>query len=103
MNRLVAAVSSAASVGALLIVPSPPAQAAAGEVVVFSTEFQRLDTYRNPEGCNKLPVAAHVLLNQSSSEVVVHADPFCLTPGVPVEPGFGSHVPAGSGAFSVNR
>ncbi|MFI5560240.1 hypothetical protein ACIA2T_13265 [Amycolatopsis japonica] len=103
MNRLVAAMSSAASVGALLIVPSPPAQAAAGEVVVFSTEFQRLDTYRNPEGCNKLPIAAHVLLNLSSAEVVVHSDPLCLTPGMPVNPGFGSHVTPGSGSFSVNR
>ncbi|OLZ58482.1 hypothetical protein [Amycolatopsis keratiniphila] len=103
MNRLVAAVLSAASVGALLIVPSPPALAAAGEVVVFSTEFQRLDNYRNPEGCNKLPVAAHVLLNLSSSEVVVHADPLCLTPGMVVGQGFGSHVTPGSGSFSVNR
>ncbi|MFI7120415.1 hypothetical protein [Amycolatopsis sp. NPDC049868] len=103
MNRLVAAVLSAASVGALLIVPSPPALAAAGNVVVFSTEFQRVDTYRNPEGCNKLPIAAHVLVNQSSSEVVVHADPFCVTPGLVVGQGFGSHVAAGSGSFSVTR
>ncbi|MEU9686110.1 hypothetical protein [Amycolatopsis japonica] len=103
MNRFFAAVSSAAAVGALLIVPSPPAQAVAGEVVVFSTEFERLDTYRNPEGCNKLPIAAHVLVNLSSSEVVIHADPLCLTPGLPVAPGFGSHVAPGSGSFSVNR
>jgi len=103
MNRLVAAIVSAASVGALLIVPSPPAQAAAGNVVVFSTEFERLETYRNPEGCNKLPIAAHVLVNLSSSEVVVHGDPFCLTPGFTVNQGFGSHVAPGSGSFSVNR
>ncbi|MFD5247883.1 hypothetical protein ACFWIW_25320 [Amycolatopsis sp. NPDC058340] len=103
MKRLVAAVLSAASVGALLIVPSPPAQAAAGNVVVFSTEFERLDTYRNPEGCNKLPIAAHVLVNLSSAEVVVHGDPFCLTPGLTVNQGFGSHVAPGSGSFSVNR
>ncbi|WP_370310905.1 hypothetical protein [Amycolatopsis sp. WAC 01376] len=92
---------SAASAGALLILPSPPAEAAAGSVVVFSTEFQRLDTFRNPEGCNKLPIAAHVLTNQTSSEVVVHGDPFCLTPGLTVNPGYGSHVAAGSGSFSV--
>ncbi|UMO99918.1 hypothetical protein [Amycolatopsis sp. EV170708-02-1] len=103
MKRFVAAVLSAASVGALLIVSSPPAQAAAGNVVVFSTEFQRLDTYRNPEGCTKLPIAAHVLVNLSSSEVVVHPDPLCLTPGMRVEQGFGSHVMPGSGSFSVNR
>ncbi|MFI9450005.1 hypothetical protein [Amycolatopsis sp. NPDC052450] len=102
MNRLVIAALSAASVGALLIVPSPPAEAAAGNVVVFSTEFQRLDTFRNPEGCNKLPVAAHVLANLSSSDLVIHGDPFCLTPGLTVRAGYGSHVAAGSGSFSVS-
>ncbi|MFJ8912946.1 hypothetical protein [Amycolatopsis sp. NPDC102389] len=102
MNRLVIAALSAAAAGALLVVPSPPAEAAAGSVVVFSTEFQRLDTYRNPEGCHKLPIAAHVLINQTSSGVVVHGDPFCLTPGLTVNPGYGSHVQPGSGSFSVS-
>ncbi|WP_340688030.1 hypothetical protein LCL61_18770 [Amycolatopsis coloradensis] len=102
MNRLVIAALSAASAGALMIVASPPAQAAAGEVVVFSTEFQRLDTYRNPEGCHKLPIAAHVLANRTSAEVVIHGDPLCLTPGMRVQAGFGSHVPSGTGSFSVS-
>ncbi|WP_410585785.1 hypothetical protein [Amycolatopsis sp. lyj-108] len=102
MNRLVIAALSAASAGALLILPSPPAEAAAGSVVVFSTEFQRLDTFRNPEGCNKLPIAAHVLANLSSSDLVIHGDPLCLTPGLTVRAGYGSHVAAGSGSFSVS-
>ncbi|RSN54597.1 hypothetical protein DMH01_36035 [Amycolatopsis sp. WAC 04182] len=101
MNRLAIAALSAASACALLIVASPAAQAAAGEVVVFSTEFQRLDTYRNPEGCHKLPIAAHVLANLTSAEVVVYGDPLCLMPGVRVPAGFGSHVPPGTGSFSV--
>ncbi|GAB3734753.1 hypothetical protein GCM10027598_60500 [Amycolatopsis oliviviridis] len=103
MNRFVTAILGAASASALLIVSSPPAQAVAGEVVVFSTEFQRVDSYKNPEGCTILPVAAHVLVNQSSSGVVVHGDPLCLTPGVRIEPGYGSHVPPMSGSFSISR
>lgn len=102
MNRLVIAAMSAVSVGALLMVASPPAQAAAGEVVVFSTEFQRLDTYRNPDGCYKLPIAAHVLANLTSAEVGVHGDPLCLTPGMRVPAGYGSHVQPGTGSFSVS-
>lgn len=103
MNRLVIAALSAASAGALLIVSSPPAQAAVGTVVVFSTELQQLETYENPEGCNKLPTAAHVLANLTFSELVVHGDPFCLTPGLTVDAGYGSHVPADSGSFSISR
>ncbi|EME51183.1 hypothetical protein [Amycolatopsis decaplanina] len=103
MNRFVTAVLSAASASMLLLASSPPAQAVAGEVVVFSHELQRLDSYKNPEGCNILPVAAHVLVNQSSSGVVVHGDPLCLTPGVRVEAGYGSHVPPMSGSFSISR
>ncbi|MFC3453797.1 hypothetical protein [Amycolatopsis speibonae] len=103
MNRFVAAAVSAASAGALMIVPNPPAQASAGEVVVFSTEFTQLDTYRNPVGCKKLSITAHVLANQTSSDVVVHGDPLCLTPGLTVRPGYGSHVQPGSGAFSIRR
>lgn len=102
MNRLVIAALSAVPAGALLMVASPPAQAAAGEVVVFSTEFQRLDTYRNPEGCHKLPIAAHVLANLTSAEVVVYGDPLCLSPGMRVQAGYGSHVPPGTGSFSVS-
>jgi hypothetical protein len=103
MNRLVIAALSAASAGALLIASSPPAQAVAGDVVVFSTESQRLETYRNPEGCNKLPPAAHVLVNLSSSDLVIYGDPFCMTPGLTVDAGYGSHVPAGSGSFLIRR
>ncbi|ANN17221.1 hypothetical protein SD37_17275 [Amycolatopsis orientalis] len=103
MNRLVSAALSAVVAAALLIVSSPSAMAAAGNVVVFSTEFERLETYRNPEGCNKLPLSAHVLANLSSSDLVIHGDPLCLTPGLTVSPGYGSHVTPGSGSFSISR
>ncbi|MDI3405566.1 hypothetical protein [Streptomyces cavernicola] len=79
-----------------------PAQAAdAGDVVVFSTEFQPLDTYENPQGCHKLPLAAHTLTNRTDKPVTVHADPFCVTPGLTIMPGYGSHVAPGTGSFSV--
>ncbi|WP_344437808.1 hypothetical protein [Kitasatospora nipponensis] len=84
---------------ALLGLAAPPAQAATGEVVVFSTELQPLDVYRDPVGCVKLPLAAHVLDNQTDRPVQVFADPFCLGPALTVQPGFGSHVPPGSGSF----
>jgi hypothetical protein len=78
------------------------ADPATGAIVVFSTEFTELTVVENPEGCVKLPPEAHVLANQTDQPVQVHADPLCLTPGLTVAPGYGSHVVPGSGSFSVD-
>ncbi|MGP3924270.1 hypothetical protein [Streptomyces sp. 8N616] len=78
-----------------------PAEASTGEVVVFETEINPLTTYENPAGCNKLPLAAHVLINKTDKPVRVYTDPLCLSPSFTVQPGHGSHVTPGSGSFSV--
>lgn len=101
MKRLVTATLSTLAATALLASVNPPAQAAVDRVVVFSTEFTPVKIYKNPKGCNKLPLAAHVLVNLTNTDVVVHADPFCLTPGPVVKEEQGSHVTPDSGAFSV--
>ncbi|GHJ91360.1 MULTISPECIES: hypothetical protein [Streptomyces] len=78
------------------------AQAAAtGDVVVFSTEVQPLDVYRDPAGCRQLPTVAHVLTNQTDRPVRIYGNPFCLGPSVVVQPGYGTHVPGGAGSFSA--
>lgn len=87
--------------GLLMAATTAPAQAATGQVVVFSTEVSPLKTYENPEGCYSFPSFAHVLNNQTDAPVQLHADPFCATPGVTILPGFGMHVPEGYGSFSV--
>ncbi len=97
MKRLAATLAATA----LLALVNTPAQAVTGRVTVFSTEATPLKTYENPKGCNKLPPDAHVLVNLTDSEVVVHGDPLCLTPGLVVKRDYGSHVTPGSGAFSV--
>ncbi|AXB48011.1 hypothetical protein A4R43_40835 [Amycolatopsis albispora] len=78
-----------------------PASAAAGRVVVFELEVIELTVYRNPDGCYKLPLAAHVLINETNDTVRIYGDPFCLTPSLSVAPDYGSHVAPGSGSFSV--
>lgn len=78
-----------------------PASAATGQVTVFETEVQSLTTYDNPDGCYKLPLAAHVLNNQTDEPVRIYGDPFCMGPSLLVEPGHGSHVAPGSGSFSI--
>lgn len=96
--------SALAVAGAALltvVLSGGPASAAAGEVVVFQTEVQPLKVYENPDGCQKLPLTAHVLNNRTDKPVVIHADPFCATPGITVKPGHGAHVAPGSGSFSV--
>ncbi|MGW0610720.1 hypothetical protein [Streptomyces sp. NPDC002788] len=90
--------------GALFAASAATGTAAAaepGEVVVFSTELTPLTVYHDPSGCQKLPLDAHVLTNRTDRPVTVYADPFCLTPGLTVEPGHGSHVAPGSGSFSA--
>ncbi|WP_255949956.1 hypothetical protein [Streptomyces odontomachi] len=87
--------------GLMMGVTATPAQAATGQVVVFSTEVTPLKTYENPEGCYSFPLFAHVLNNQTDATVMIHPDPFCGAPGMVVLPGFGMHVPEGYGSFSV--
>lgn len=90
---ILAAVSAAAA---------QPVTAAAGKVVVFELETVKLTEFADPKpGCYKLPAAAHVLTNMTNAPVKIYADPACLTPGLTVSPGFGSHVAPGSGSFSV--
>ncbi len=101
MKRLVTATLSTLAATALLASVHLPAQAATGRVAVFSTEATPLEIYENPKGCTKLPPEAHVLVNLTDTEVVVHGDPLCLTPGLVVAQDHGSHVAPGSGAFSV--
>ncbi|HET9379538.1 MAG TPA: hypothetical protein VFP69_01740 [Streptomyces sp.] len=72
-----------------------------GDVVVFRTEVSPVSVYEDPHGCHKLPFDAHVLVNRTDRPVTVYGDPFCLTPGLVVQPGHGSHVAPGSGSFSA--
>ncbi|MGV9351925.1 hypothetical protein [Streptomyces misionensis] len=72
----------------------------AEQVVVFSNELTPLTVYSDPHGCQALPAVSHVLVNETSRTVHLHADPFCLTPGIPVRPGYGAHTGQFSGAFS---
>lgn len=102
MRRLVSAIAiPAAGLIAALSVPGTALAAANGEVTVFRTELSPLTVYENPDGCKKLPADGHVLVNQSDKPVTVYGDPFCVTPGLTVQPGHGAHVAPGSGSFSA--
>ncbi|WP_369200356.1 hypothetical protein [Streptomyces sp. PU-14G] len=92
---------AAATAFTALALGSGTASAATGDVTVFETEFQPLTRYENPEGCHKLPPAAHVLTNNTDQPVKIYGDPFCMTPSLTVQPGHGSHVAPGSGSFSA--
>ncbi|MFD3683285.1 hypothetical protein ACFWTE_00500 [Nocardiopsis sp. NPDC058631] len=89
-------------VGGVLL-GAAPAQAATGEVVVFTTEFEDLVRYADPASgsCVRLPATAHVLVNLTDANVRLHADPLCFGPGVTVEPDRGWHAPP-SGLFSFS-
>jgi len=70
------------------------------QVVVFSNELVPLEAYPDPHGCQRLPALTHVLNNETSRNVYLHADAFCQSPGVLVRPGYGSHTTQRSGSFS---
>ncbi|KUO17376.1 hypothetical protein AQJ91_30820 [Streptomyces dysideae] len=71
------------------------------QVVVFSSELLPLQAYPDPRGCQQLPTISHVLYNETSRVVLLHADPYCLTPGIAVQPGYGAHTSQASGSFSI--
>ncbi|GAA1760319.1 hypothetical protein [Streptomonospora arabica] len=99
-------ISAAALSGALVLAMAGTAQAATGRVVVYKSELQALETYDNPPdgACYALPGTAHVLLNQTDSEVTIHATPNCMLPGVAVQPNHGWHAPPSglTGPFSFS-
>ncbi|WP_433869047.1 hypothetical protein [Saccharopolyspora sp. CA-218241] len=99
--RLLPAATALAAGAFAMLVSAGAATASTGEVAVFETELQPLTSYANPTGCHKLPMAAHVLVNQTDQPVRIYGDPFCLTPSLTVQPGHGSHVAPGSGSFSA--
>ncbi|MDT0461867.1 hypothetical protein [Streptomyces gibsoniae] len=70
------------------------------QVVVFSNELVPLTVYPDPHGCRRLPVVSHVLDNETSRTVYLHADSLCLTPGIPIRPGYGMHTQQLFGSFS---
>jgi hypothetical protein len=103
MKKFLAGAAVIAVATTLAVAVPAVAESASGKVIVFSTEVTELTVWEDPAGCVKLPVAAHVLVNQTDKDVKVYGDPFCISPGLTVAPGFGSHVAPGSGAFSVER
>lgn len=92
---------AAAGLLAVLALPGTASAASNGDVTVFRTELSPLTVYENPTGCTKLPADSHVLVNRSDKPVTVYGDPFCLTPGLTVQPDHGAHVAPGSGSFKA--
>jgi hypothetical protein len=95
-----------AILAAFVVAAGAPASAetaeAQGNVTVFSTEFSELTVWENPSGCHQLPFDAHIMVNQTDMPMMIHGDPLCATQGLSVRPGYGSHVPSGTGSFSVD-
>ena len=96
-----------AALSALLVLGSASTALAQGDradsteqVIVFSNELVPLTVYNDPQGCQRLPAISHVLVNETSRTVYLHADPFCLGPSLPIQPGYGAHTGQLSGSFS---
>ena len=101
MKRFLVLISALAMTIPLMISGAGTASASTGRVVVFGTEVEKLSVYENPDGCKKLPATAHVLVNLTDQPVETYGDPLCLTPGLTVQPGYGTHVVPATGSFSA--
>ncbi len=99
MTTLRAMLAAAAATAAFAAVPAP-ADAATGQVVVFSSELVPAATYSDPSGCNVLPPLAHIVVNLTDAPITVYADPLCIFPALVIGPGFGAHVPTLAGSFA---
>lgn len=102
-SALIAALSAGlvlGSAGSALARNALDDSAGTNQVTVFSSELIPLTVYPDPHGCQSLPAISHVLVNETSRTVYLHADPLCLTPGLPIRPGYGAHTGQLSGAFS---
>ncbi|TQF07644.1 hypothetical protein E6W39_29405 [Kitasatospora acidiphila] len=101
------ALSALFAAATLVGMAAAPAQAASGQVVVYSTQLRPLDVYKDPHGCTKLPLDAHVLDNLTDSTITVYTDPYCTFPLTEnaltlgqLKPGHGTHV-SGTGSFKA--
>lgn len=101
MRRFLSLFTAVLAAGFALAIAAAPASAAEGMVTVYESEFTPVVHYSNPQGCHKLPLAAHVLVNETDRNVRTYLDPLCLVPSLTVAPGYGTHVALGTGSFSV--
>ncbi|RKS09722.1 hypothetical protein DFP74_5464 [Nocardiopsis sp. Huas11] len=102
--KLLHAIGSTVTVAAAtVLIGTGPAQAATGEVIVFTTELEELTTYQDPASgsCMALPATAHVVINRTDADVYIHPGRTCFLPGVQVAPDHGWHAPP-SGMFSIS-
>jgi hypothetical protein len=102
MKRFKTVLFGTVTATALLMSASPAANAAMGEVVVYTAEIVPLDVYENPWGCYPLPEGAHVLANRTNRPLQVYGTPECFgLPVLTVERNWGSHVPPAAASFRV--
>ncbi|MBW4718455.1 hypothetical protein [Saccharothrix obliqua] len=97
MKRFATLVLAALATTALT---APVANAAAGEVIVYTAEVVPVAVFKDPKGCHAVPNGAHVLVNRTDEEVEVYGVPGCLgLPILAVEKSYGSHVPPAAASF----
>ena len=85
---------------------APVAKQGQEQVLVFILDkFVPVTKFEDPSGCYRLPAGTHVVINDTSREIEIHASPDCgqsaPAPGVPLKPGYGAHELPAFGSFSA--
>ncbi|MFC7342939.1 hypothetical protein [Saccharopolyspora griseoalba] len=110
-NMRAAAVLAASGLLVAGIAGSAGAQAPAPkqgdeQVLVFILDqVVPVEKFENPDGCYELPAGTHVVINDTSRDITLHASPDCgqssPEPGVTLKAGHGAHELPAFGSFSA--
>ena len=103
---LASVVATAGLVGGSAGAQAPESRLAEGEVEVFILDaLVPVKKFPNPDGCYELPVGTHVVINDTDSDIHLHATPNCeespVTPSVELASGYGAHELPVFGSFSA--
>lgn len=78
------------------------AQAPSDQVLVFIADaLVPVQKFASPEGCHQLPVGTHVVINDTSRTITLHATPDCSGIGIPLDSEHGAHELPAFGSFKA--
>lgn len=93
-KTVIAVVSSAVLLTGMAV---PASATAPGYVIAHTSEVQPLKIWKDPSGCQQLPLGTHIIFNETDRAITIYADPLCLLPAEPfarVAAGYSTHVSA---------
>lgn len=72
------------------------------QVLVFIADaLVPVEKFASPDGCYRLPLGTHVVINDTDSPIALHAAPDCSGVGIDLAPEHGAHELPAFGSFEA--